>query len=474
MPRLILSVGSGAELTAVKDRALETPGVQDATEAAQASAVIVSVPQLTSRVRQTLAALAGVEAVHDDLQGLPLVADDRELDEFRQRVRALRGEENVPPELETTPLRADGGRSGATVLPAPREREGGVPAADGPISSIDDAIAFSGASTLHDQGIRGESIISVIVDTGACATAIRDDRQREGTDLTGQNDPWTLFSDHGGMATGIMAGDETTPGLDVGLLPESDVYPIKTTLAASELMQAQDVIASLAETTDRTVVVNNSWGFPECTGICDHPVTSAVKTVASRSNVIQVFAAGNSATGSVGCGQACDGSTPGISGPNSLSNVITVAASGRNGQPDGLQTYSSRGGPGSVACGRRKPDVAAPVFGPASYGCGQRNLGNSGGTSAASPQVAGAVGLLTEAASSISTASAVTSLKATASPLHENGFDGCSGAGNVHVDQAAGQTPASPATTALASTASVATVGTTLGLLLGAVFHRTE
>lgn len=442
MPRLILTTGAGASTADVQAGAVSLAGVQDAVQARQADAVIVSVPELSTQIREELANVAGVTGVHEDLQGIPLVASGDEVQDFLNRVGELRGQENVPLLFETEPTQPgepipDGG---AIVLPVPSA--GGASQAEptGPITNAADSLSEIGVGELHGQGIRGEGVISVVVDTGACGEAIRPERQLDGADLTGEDDPWSLMADHGGMSTGLMAGGDVTPGIDLGVLPESDIFPIKTTLAASELIQAQDAIVTLADRRNRPVIVNNSWGFPECGGICDHPVTTAIENAAGHPNVVQVFAAGNSASGPAGCGQDCDGSTPGISGPNSLSNVVTVAASGQNGEPVAIQAYSSRGGDGQVACGQRKPDVAAPVFGTMPWGCGQRDMGNTGGTSAAAPQVAGVVGLLAEATGVTDAGSVMTALEESAIDIQPGDFDGCSGAGLVDAAGAAQET----------------------------------
>lgn len=475
MPRLILTLGSGARTADVRASALSNPQVQDAVEATQADAVIVSVSDVTSSTRAELSSMPGVTGVHDDIQGIPLVAEGEEVEDFLRRVRDLRGED-APPTIETRAVRAgepvpDGG---AVVLPVPAAEDAPVPSESGPMQNVDDALNSIGIQSLHEQGILGQDVVSVIVDTGSCPSAIHSDRQLDGTDLTGQEDPWSLFMDHGGMATGIMAGDDSTPGIDVGVLPESDVYPIKTSLAGSELIQAQDVITQLADQTDKTVVVNNSWGFPECTGICSHPVTTAIENASNHPNVIQVFAAGNEAAGVTGCGQQCDGSTPGISGPNSLSNVITVAAAGKDGYPDEMQNYSSRGGPNEVSCGNRKPDVTAPIFGRCPYGCTARNMGNGGGTSATGPQVAGVVGLLAMVQNNPTTESIRQALTSSAVDVDPGNFDGCSGAGLARADAAAEITPTQgPIRSGIGGNpASLAAVGVSAGIIGAALRER--
>lgn len=442
MPRLILQLGAGARTADVQANVLNVPQVQDAVPSRAGNSVIVSVPELTQGAREELLNTPGVERIFDDIQGQPLVASEEEVEDFLRRVRELRGEENAPFPIETEPTEqgdpiTDGG---ARVLPIPQGESAKPAQPEGPIRNATDSLTFTGARALHEQGITGESIIAVVVDTGSCANSFREDRQLAGADLTGQEDPWTPLSGHGGMTMGIMAGDDQTPGIDTGFLPAADLFPIKTTLAASELMQAQDIIIGLAEDNpEKTVVVNNSWGFPECTGICQHPVTGAINNSAQHERVIQVIAAGNEGGEAVtACGAGCDGSSVGISGPNSLPTLVTVAASGENGKPEEIQGYSSRGGPGEVSCGERKPDVTAPVFGTMPFECDERDMGNNGGTSAACPQVAGGIGLIADSRTGrVTTAAANQGLTETAAPINPSGFDGCSGAGNIQIDAAA-------------------------------------
>lgn len=451
MARAILQLGAGARTADVQASALSVAGVTDAVQASQADAVIVTVESLSQQRRRELANLPGVEAVFDDIQGLPLVADRDEIEDFLEGVRQRRDGDDAPLLFETEPTTGDGdGRpmpdGGAITLPIPQSESGPLPLSRGPIDSASAAVEWTGAKALHDEGITGESTIAVVIDTGSCRSAFREDRQLDGIDFTGDDDPWTPMTGHGGMTMGIMAGDERTPGIDVGFLPDADLFPIKTTLAASELMQAQDIIVRLAERNpDKTVVVNNSWGFPECSGICGHPITSAIRSASTHQRVVQVFAAGNEGGSDAvtTCGGECDGSTVGISGPNSINEVVTVAATGRDGVPDEIQSYSSRGGPGTVSCGQHKPDVAAPTFGTMPYACSERQMGNNGGTSAACPQVAGAIGLIADAKGRVTTTTVSRGLAETAAPVPPNNdtFDGCSGAGNIQVDAATNVTP---------------------------------
>lgn len=447
MPRLIVALRPGVQTASTRTAALQVAGVQDAVEAREAHAVIVSIPEdeLTPETRQRLADLPGATGVFDDIQGIPQIEDEDTVQDFLERVKALRGEEHIPPVVAAEPTRpsdADAGEDlrtdgGTVALPSPAARDFGLgdiqPAAT--ISNIDDSVAVTGAAALHSRGIKGESIIAVPVDTGACGTAIRADRQLEGRDLSEEADPWTLLGPHGGMVTGIFAGDETTPGINLGYLPESDVFPIKTTLASSELILAQDIIVNLADETGRFVIANNSWGFVQCEGLCDHPITAAMASSSEHPRVIQTVAAGNQAVGEADCGQACDGSTIGISGPSSLNNILSIGATGHDGDSTALMPYSSRGSAGAVSCGSQKPDVCAPIHGTVPYGCDSQDVGNGGGTSGASPQAAGCIGLVLDAIET-TRPRVFDSLETSANQTQGTGFNGCTGWGNIRVDDA--------------------------------------
>lgn len=448
-------------------------GVIGTTEANVANAVIVDVDRITDDVKRRLAELPGVSSVEEDIQALPQTADEEVVRDFLDRVKALRGEEHVPPLIETRPVRRDDVRTDGGQLTIAADAPPAEPSPQATIGSIDDSIAFTGARALHGEGIRGGSVICVNVDTGACGSAIDSSRQLAGLDLSGENDPYTQLGPHGPYTLGIMAGDTTTPGVTEGYAPDSDVFPIKTTLASSEIIQAQDAIVQLAEDTGKHVIVCNSWAFVECEGLCGLTVTGAVNTAAQHPLVTQVFAAGNQATGDPACGQACDGSTIGICGPNSLDSVLAVAASGVNGDTDALHGYSSRGGPGSISCGTDKPDIAAPIFGTVPWGCDSTDIGNSGGTSGACPQVAGAAALLIDAfnqrGQDFTQADVFDAFETTGQQFLGSGFSGCTGWGNV---QAAAAADVQPTVGAGVPTASKVIAGAVALAFAGAVLRR--
>jgi len=98
------------------------------------------------------------------------------------------------------------------------------------------------------------------------------------------------------------------------------------------------------------------------------------------------FAAGNSYAD---CRDAVSSRSPGVLCVNSTPGVITAGALDINGVP---QYYSSRG-PGQ--CSRLHPFISAPTFGVLPWGMGYIDTGGQGGgTSSASPQVAGALALM--------------------------------------------------------------------------------
>lgn len=439
MARFIVRLRSDADLsTQIASQQIQAlPGVTDAVPARTTNAVTVVVPDdQAEAMRDELAGLDFVDAVFDDIQGVPQVANEELREEFFRTVREARGTEEPPSTMETEPrrrsdaddLRSDGGTTIPDLSPGERAAEGEV----GPIDDADASVAFANALDLHDQGITGQSVIAVNLDTGVCEHQFAASRRLAGADLTGNDDPYADPPGHGSYTMGLFAGGAETGGIEHGFVPGADIFPIRSTLAGSELIQAQDIIVDLAESTGRPVIVNNSIGFEQCTGLCDHPVTDAVQTAASHPRVIQVWAAGNQAGD---CGQGC--SDTGISGPNSLDNVITVGATGHDGQPDDLHGYSSRGG-SDASCGTNKPDVTAPIFGWVPWACDRINVENGGGTSGACPQVAGTVALMVDAIGEMrSVKAAVAAIEQTARQFQGSGWNGCTGHGNVDTAAAA-------------------------------------
>lgn len=429
MPRFLVELDSGVSTADAQPLLASVQGVQDVTQSRAFNGFIVS---SDASAKREIANQPGVAAVYDDIQAVPQVADPDAQEDFLRRVREVKGED-TPPTTETEPLTGDddivktdgGARVGLPLTRAPAVPQDAEPEFRGLLGSLRQTNVLG----QHNQGFKGDGAIVVVVDTGVCGDQIADERQMEGADLTDENDPWTDYMGHGSLAACIAAGGPETVGENVGFAPEAKVFPIKSTLSASELIQAQDIILDLVEEHGGPVVVNNSWGFPQCTGLCDHPVTKAMDSTAQEPGVFQVLAAGNQGEK---CGQACD--ETGISGPNSLDSVMTVAATGQNGDPTALMDYSSRGGK-EASCGTEKPEVAAPIFGELPWECGVRSMANSGGTSAAAPQVTGLAAII--AAETGKPRDVVfTSITSTADQVNGSGWDGCTGYGNIDGERA--------------------------------------
>ncbi len=173
-------------------------------------------------------------------------------------------------------------------------------------------------------------------------------------------------------------------------------------------------------------ILSNSWGFYQESGDLeyarnpDHPFTRKVME-AIRAGIIVCFSAGN-------CGEFCNPPEkacshdvgPGrcIWGANGHPEVITVGAVNIKGE---LAGYS---GQGPAALSNEKPDF-----------CGITHFkgykDSDDGTSAATPIVAGVIGLLKCANTKLTSARAKALLKKTAKDIGESGFDYNSGYGII-------------------------------------------
>lgn len=261
--------------------------------------------------------------------------------------------------------------------------------------SVDDIRARLGVESVWETGARGGGVVVGVLDDGIDGSAypvaggfVRAGGQRPGGASVGS---------HGSMcAAGVLVAAPEVTLYD---------YPFMVPRSGGALVMLNAALEQ--RRLDGTPhVLSNSWGFysvPSRESSPDHevwdlehPLHRKIREVVTSGAAV-VFAAGN-------CGEPCSsgnchdssiGAGQSIHGPNSLAEVITVAAV--NSEDDRIG-YSSQG-PGMFE--QKKPDVAAYShffgnFGPGRPG-GDSEQPFDSGTSAACPVAAGMVALLLSA-----------------------------------------------------------------------------
>jgi PKD repeat protein len=186
---------------------------------------------------------------------------------------------------------------------------------------------------------------------------------------------------HGDGVGGIIGGAGNLDATKKGMAAGADVYVLDYTASF------QDATMSLV--LNKNVTVTNSSYSDGCNGGYTTGTQTVDQQVFSNSKLMHVFSAGNS-NGS-DCGYGAGTEWGNITGGHKIGkNVIATANLDANGV---LATSSSRG---PVKDGRLKPDISA-------HGAGQNSTDTDntyqvfGGTSAASPGIAGCVAQLTNA-----------------------------------------------------------------------------
>jgi serine protease AprX len=276
---------------------------------------------------------------------------------------------------------------------------------------------------------------------------------------TGPYQNTDIGSGHGTHVAGIIAADSTTDpaGGRLGVAPDASLvcYSIGEVLFTSAVVTAYDHMLDQPDMWSIDVV-NNSWGNSFQQFDPRHPVAVATRAVADNGAVV-VFAAGNS-----GYSETEMSLNPFSQAPW----VISVAASNVDDATTNRAEFSSNGlifdnseavtiggGGHTVFTGDRigvyHPDVTAPgdnisstcssagtVIGP----CTPGSNATAGGTSMASPHVAGAVAVLLQANPALTADQVRMALQSTADPLARFG-DGPTApfwqVGYGHVDLAA-------------------------------------
>ena len=268
-----------------------------------------------------------------------------------------------------------------------------------------------------------------------------------------------LGSGHGTHVAGIIAADSTTDpsGGRLGVAPDATLvcYSVGEVLFTTAVVTAYDHMLDQPEMWSIDVV-NNSWGNSFQQFDPRHPVAIATKAVADNGAVI-VFAAGNSGYTETEMSLNPFSQAPWVTSV-AASNIDDATFNRAEFSSNGLifdnsQAVTIGGGGHTVFTGDRigvyHPDVTAPgdnisstcssagtVVGP----CTPGTNATAGGTSMASPHVAGAAALLLQANPSLTADQVRMALQSTADPIARFG-DGPTApfwqVGYGHVDLAA-------------------------------------
>jgi serine protease AprX len=276
---------------------------------------------------------------------------------------------------------------------------------------------------------------------------------------TGPYQNTDIGSGHGTHVAGIIAADSTTDpaGGRLGVAPDASLvcYSIGEVIATSAVVTAYDHMLDQPDMWSIDVV-NNSWGNSFQQFDPRHPVAVATKAVADNGAVV-VFAAGNSGYTETEMSLNPFSQAPWVMSV-AASNVDDATYNRAEFSSNGLifdnsQAVTIGGGGHTVFTGDRiglyHPDVTAPgdnisstcssagtVVGP----CTPGTNATAGGTSMASPHVAGAVAVLLQANPTLTADQVRMALQSTADPIARFG-DGPTApfwqVGYGHVDLAA-------------------------------------
>lgn len=256
---------------------------------------------------------------------------------------------------------------------------------------------------------RGEGAAIAVFDTGFAEGLIGRGRVRGTFHGEKVDSAYEASEGHGSMTVGAAAAnsDEGVP-FD-GVAPDADVYLARITgpdgqIRSDLIVEAWDWINN--QSIDKPLVSNHSYGTPLCSSlqrssVCNDSLAETIKLSVSDSDHTAVYAAGNEAGY---CGHRPSGITNGITGHNSLANVVTVGAILTNGRT--AQRYSSHGRGDCSPRADPKPNVSCRIPRKTYYGddsgwtvkdMSTGIFGSSGGTSCASPMITGMIALLQSA-----------------------------------------------------------------------------
>jgi subtilisin family serine protease len=258
---------------------------------------------------------------------------------------------------------------------------------------------------------RGENSIVAIFDTGFSSNIVSDDRVIETYSGDNIESVYAPEEGHGTMTLASACADESS-GLPYSApSPDSDVILVRITDERGQI--SSDIIASAWDWLtnldyDRPIINNHSYGIPICssrpqTKYCNDGLARVIREANSRDGITSVYAAGNEA---MYCGHRVSGITNGITGHNSLSEIITVGA--LRDSEDEVQRYSSHGKGDCSPTSDPKPNITTRIPQATYYGVPESSNsrgwaikdmsigigGSAAGTSHAAPYTAGLISLI--------------------------------------------------------------------------------
>lgn len=253
---------------------------------------------------------------------------------------------------------------------------------------------------------RGDQSIVAVFDTGFAEGIIDKSRIIDTHYHSSVDNVYAPAEGHGTMTAGAAAANKNDGVPFNGTAPDSDVILVRITDSEGQIRS--DIISNawdrlMSMNADKPIVANHSYGTPICSGRpknshCNTPEQDLVRRANSGSDITSLYAAGNEA---MYCGHRPSGITNGITGTNSLAEVITVGALLFNGRE--AQKYSSHGRGDCAPIADPKPNVSFALPNKTYYGVedgwkvkdmSTGLFGSSGGTSHACPSTAGVVALM--------------------------------------------------------------------------------
>lgn len=281
-----------------------------------------------------------------------------------------------------------------TILPRPID-EG--PAPESP-NSAEPGLKIVNADKMWQMGYTGAGIIVMTRDSGVNGSHPALSARWRGNHVP-YNHAWlgagtfpTDTDGHGTHTMGTITGLDPATNDTIGMAPGAEWIAASFSASVFSAFQwAMNPDGNPSTTDDMPVVISNSWGFLNSTGLCYAATYASLFNSVEAAGIAIVFSAGNEGSGSQT-----------ITAPKNINtNLVNSWATGAiNGAIPTLPIagFSSRGPSGCGGSGPFliKPEAVAPgVNVRSSYlGTGYQSLS---GTSMSCPHVAGAIALLKEA-----------------------------------------------------------------------------